>query len=238
MTSVAKHYEDHLASIYVWMAGGMDHALSLGKWDLADVIGSGGTAVDLGAGFGMHTIPLARAGYKVLALDTSSHLLDELRRHSAGLDVQVEQHDMLHFAGHLSSKADLILCMGDTLPHLQTMDEVNLLLQRIAESLSPTGRFVATFRDYTRLPSGASRFIPVRSDSDRIHTCFLEEESEYVVVYDVIHERVGDDWTMKVSSYKKLRISPQAINDALLELGLKSSLGSGPRGMVRVVADA
>jgi hypothetical protein len=117
------------------------------------------------------------------------------------------------------------------------MEDVNLLLQRIAECLSSTGRFVSTFRDFTRLPRGASRFIPVRSDSDRIHTCFLEEEPEHVVVHDVIHQRVDNDWEMKVSSYKKLRLSPQAVNEALLKLGLRSSISSGPRGMVRVVAD-
>ncbi len=236
MTSVADHYADYLGPIYVWMAGGMDHALALGKRDLDGVIGAGGAAVDLGAGFGMHTIPLARAGYKVLAVDTCDRLLDELRRHSTGLDIQAEHCDMLRFQEHLSEKADLILCMGDTLPHLQTMEDVSLLLQRIAESLSPTGRFVAAFRDYTRLPQGAARFIPVRSDSDRIHTCFLEEQPEHVVVHDVIHEKGDHDWEMTVSSYTKLRLSPYVVNDALLELGLKSAIGPGARGMVSATA--
>lgn len=237
MPSVAEHYEHHLAPIYVWMAGGIDHALSLGRSDLADIIGSGGAAVDLGAGFGMHTIPLAQAGYEVLALDTSGHLLDELRRHSSGLSVQVERGDMLHLAEHSSIAADLIVCMGDTLPHLQTMAEVDLLLQRVVASLSPTGRFVATFRDYSHLPQGASRFIPVRSDADRILMCFLEEEAEHVVVHDILHERVDGRWVMKVSSYRKLRIPPQAVHEALTGLGLKASIGPGPRGMVRVIAD-
>jgi hypothetical protein len=118
------------------------------------------------------------------------------------------------------------------------MDQVNTLFRRVAECLSATGKFVAIFRDYTRLPCGTSRFIPVRSDSDRIHMCFLEEQSEHVVVHDVLHERVDNDWTVKVSSYENLRLSPFAVNDALLEVGLKSSVSPGPRGMVKVVADA
>lgn len=238
MATVIEHYKNHLAPIYLWMAGGIDYALSLGKSDLADIIGPGAMAVDLGAGFGMHTIPLARAGYKVIAVDTSALLLNELRSHSIGLNVEVKQCDMLRFNEHLSGKADLILCMGDTLTHIQTIDQLNILFQRVAESLSDTGRFVTTFRDYTDLPRGVSRFIPVRSDSDRIHTCFLEEKSERVVVHDVIHERVGNDWKMKVSRYEKLRLSPQTVNEILIELGLKSSVESGPRGMVRIVADA
>jgi SAM-dependent methyltransferase len=237
MTSVAEHYEQHLAPIYVWMAGGIDRALAHGSSDLADLIGSGGKAVDLGAGFGMHTIPLARAGYEVLALDTSSHLLAELRRHSSGLKVQVELGDMLQFAEHASIEADLILCMGDTLTHLQSMAEVDLLLRRVVASLGPAGRFVATFRDYSHLPHGDSRFVPVRSDSDRILTCFLEEEGEHVVVHDLLHQRVDDRWVMEVSSYRKSKIPPQAVQEALIALGLKSSVGPGPRGMVRVIAE-
>ena len=35
MNSVVGHYDTHLAPIYVWMAGGIEHALSLGRSDLA-----------------------------------------------------------------------------------------------------------------------------------------------------------------------------------------------------------
>ena len=62
MATVAAHYESHLAPVYLWMAGGIDLALSTGDADIADVACPGGVAVDLGAGFGMHAIPLARRG--------------------------------------------------------------------------------------------------------------------------------------------------------------------------------
>ena len=73
MSSVAAHYEALLAPVYLWMAGGIDNALALGASDLAGFAGPGGLAVDLGAGFGMHAIPLARAGYRVLAIDSSPY---------------------------------------------------------------------------------------------------------------------------------------------------------------------
>lgn len=91
MASVAEHYETHLAPVYSWTVGGIDRALSLGTRDLADIIASDGLAVDLGAGFGMHAIPLARAGYRVLAIDTSAYLLDELRSNSVGMKVEIQQ---------------------------------------------------------------------------------------------------------------------------------------------------
>lgn len=238
MTSVIDHYQSHLAPIYLWMAGGIEHALALGRDDVAQFLDRPGYAVDLGAGFGMHSIPLAQAGFKVLAVDSSPLLLSELRQRSQGLNICAVESDLLEFPGHLSAPADLILCMGDTLTHLQRPDDVEHLFRSVASSLRPGGQFIATFRDYRELPVGDRRFIPVRSDTMRIHTCFLEQMPERVVVHDIIHERLDDRWSMRVSSYQKLRLSPAAVIEAAESAGLKCRIEPGPRGMVKVLAHA
>ena len=238
MNSVLDHYETHLAPVYVWMAGGVEHALSLGSNDVAPFLDPPGIAVDLGAGFGMHSIPLARAGHQVLAVDTSRLLLAELRKHGKGLGVTAIEADLLDFSAHLRRPADLILCMGDTLTHLQSTRDVERLLRSVAEALRPDGRFVATFRDYRDLPMDERRFISVRSDSERIQTCFLEAMDERIRVHDIIHERVHDAWAMKVSSYEKLRLAPEAVLRAAERVGLRCCIEPGPRGMVMVVAES
>lgn len=240
MSSVIRHYEDLLAPVYLWMAGGPEAAFALGQADLAPVLDRGGFAIDLGAGFGMHAVPLARAGWRVLAIDSSSALLGQLARLAEGLPVDVRQGDLLGFEGHLSTgeSADLILCMGDTLTHLESADSVDALCRTVASRLAPGGRFIATFRDYTRLPSGDARFIPVRADEDRILTCFLEELDGYVQVHDLLHERARGAWSTRVSSYRKLRLSPEAARLACVAAGLQATVEPGPRGMVRLCADA
>jgi SAM-dependent methyltransferase len=236
MASVFSHYENLLAPIYSWMAGGTEHALALGAADVAEFLEAPGYAVDLGAGFGMHSIPLARAGYQVLAIDTSACLLEELRTHSTDLPVRTVKANLLDFAQYLAGTADLILCLGDTLTHLQSMSEIEQLLRTAAGSLRPDGRFVATFRDYQQLPQAEKRFISVRSDSLRIHTCFLEQMPEHVVVHDIIHESGPDGWSMKVSSYQKLRVSATGLSRAAEAAGLHCRIVPGPRGMLRFLA--
>jgi hypothetical protein len=70
--TVADHYEKHLGPIYTWMAGDVDAAISRSDAEL-DALAlpstTGGTAVDLGAGFGLHSLPLARRGFSVVAID-------------------------------------------------------------------------------------------------------------------------------------------------------------------------
>ena len=240
MSSVVDHYETLLAPVYTWMLGGTEGAFALGMADVASVIPSGQFAVDLGAGFGMHTVPLARAGWRVLAIDSSPTLLSQLSEFATGLPVTARGGELLRFAEHLATgdRPDLILCMGDTLTHLETPEAIPTLSRTVAAYLAPGGRFVATFRDYSRLPAGEARFIPVRADEHRILTCFLEEAGDYVQVHDLLHERAGDTWATRVSSYRKLRLEPEMVRRAFFAAGLRASVERGPRGMVRIVADA
>jgi SAM-dependent methyltransferase len=240
MASSAEHYETLLAPVYLWMAGGLEHALALGTSDIADVVGRGKVAVDLGAGFGMHAIPLANAGFRVSAIDSSAFLVDQLRSFAVDADIHAVVGDLIEFPQLLphGRKADVIVCMGDTLTHLPAAADVDRLAARVAETLAPGGRFLATFRDYTRLPVGVARVIPVRSDPDRIHTCFLEEHADHVLVHDLLHERQAERWAMRVGSYRKLRLSPETVRRSFQSAGLAAAVAPGPRGMVKLTADA
>lgn len=240
MTTVAEHYENHLAPVYLWMAGGFDTAISRGESEIDAIFpnpSNGLSAVDLGAGFGMHSIPLARRGYSVVAIDSSPKLLDALREHVETLPIQTVEDDLLAFQKHLDTKAHLILCMDDTLTHLPAPKSVEQLFSLVAESLHPDGAFITTFRDYTLPLVGDARFIPVRSDNDRILTCFLEYSTDYVTVHDVLHERNGSTWQQRVSSYRKLRLSPEWVSTTLQANGFAVRIEPGSAGMVRVVAD-
>jgi SAM-dependent methyltransferase len=132
----------------------------------------------------MHAIPLARLGYAVTAIDASRLLLSQLQQLSKGHNIHAIEADVLDFAAHVDGPLDLILCMGDTLTHLSSTDDVERLCSQVASLLAPGGRFIVTFRDYSRPPQGDDRFIPVRSDSERIHTCVLEECGDRIVVHD------------------------------------------------------
>ncbi len=239
MATVDEHYRTHLAPVYAWMAGGVDAAVARGESEIAAILpdlSAGGSAVDLGAGFGMHTIPLGRRGCAVLAVDSCSLLLEQLMRQSTGLPIKAVVGEILSFRRYMDSGTDAILCMGDTLAHLPDTASVLELFALAAESLRPGGKFIATFRDYTSPLVGPARFIPVKSDADRIMTCFLEYAPGTVDVHDIIHERTGSNWQQQVSVYRKLRLAPHWVAAALQERRLSVRTEPGLAGMVRVVA--
>jgi 2-polyprenyl-3-methyl-5-hydroxy-6-metoxy-1,4-benzoquinol methylase len=239
MTTVTEHYANHLAPIYLWMAGGPEAALQAGTAEIEALnlsLANGAAVLDLGAGFGMHAIPLARKGARVTAIDTSSELLRALEQLAGNLPIHAVNDDLLAFQSHITEAPSAILCMGDTITHLSDRGAVESLIERAAVELPPGGIFVVSFRDYSQPLFADQRFIPVRSDDSRILTCFLEYEPEALLVHDILHQRTPQGWQTRVSHYRKLRLSPEHLVASLQSSGFSVRCETGMRGMVRIVA--
>jgi 2-polyprenyl-3-methyl-5-hydroxy-6-metoxy-1,4-benzoquinol methylase len=221
------------------MLGDIDAAFARSAAEIDDLRlpeANHGAAVDLGAGFGLHALPLARRGFRVTAIDGCQVLLDELRSRTGTLAVTAVNGDLVDFRAVVKEEPRVVLCMGDTLTHLPTLAAVESLLGEVAAGLAPGGVFAATLRDYaTRTLEGDKRFILVRADADRILTCFLEYTEHQVMVHDLLNEREQGQWRQKISSYPKLRLAPEWVESQLSKLGLQVRRDAIPSGMVRIV---
>ncbi|MBW1596179.1 class I SAM-dependent methyltransferase [Streptomyces sp. JJ38] len=245
MTLAIDHYDHLLAEHYTWMLGGdIEDAASgqerlLGELDLrADA--DDDVAVDLGCGPGPQTLALLRLGFaEVVAVDTSARLLGELTAHAEDTGVSPRIRPVRgDLRGVLPREVEpgtaaAVVCMGDTLPHLPSKADVPRLLGDVADALRPGGRFVATYRDFTREVRGTDRFIPVRSAEERLLTCFLDVlDEDTVMVYDLLHVRSGDGWRQRVSGYPKLRLGEDWLIEQCRTAGLEvRHAGAGPRGL-------
>lgn len=238
MTTI-EHYEHHLGPVYPWMAGGADAAFDTARRELRAAglaIAPGTRVVDLGAGFGMHAIPLARDGADVVAIDASPLLLRTLDELRGDTPVRTVCDDLLAFPTHVTAPPDLLLCMGDTLTHLADDAAVSTLIDRAAAAIAPGGHFVVSLRDYTVPLAGDRRFIPVRSDETRLLTCFLEYGPTTVTVHDILHERAADGWSTRVSHYTKLRLDLDDLAARMRRAGFEVRRDTGVGGMARLVA--
>lgn len=240
MASVKTHYDHHLGPVYSWMMGGFDSAIERGASELESIDAkpkTTGLAVDLGAGFGMHAIPLANRGFRVLAIDNCKALVDELRHKKGQLPIDIIKDDLICFSSQLTESPDIVLCMNDTLVHLEDKASITKLVQSVAGRLAPGGQFIATFRDYSTPLVAEKRFIPVRSSSTRIFSCFLEYTDTHLTVNDILHQWDGTQWASSISSYKKLRLSPDWLIHTLRSAGFKARSELNEAGMVRVIAN-
>ena len=100
MATVKQHYADVLAEVYSWMLGGFDRAVgkNIEFFKKHNIIPEKSkVAIDLNAGCGFQSIPLARMGFKVTAIDIDKKLLDELRANSGKLEIETVKEDLINF---------------------------------------------------------------------------------------------------------------------------------------------
>lgn len=226
----AAHYRDLLSAHYTWMLGGDIEYVAAQDRRLLESLGvcapaENGVALDLGCGPGPQSLALADLGFgTVVGIDSSRELLDELARLAhARPGVRTVHGDVLEVLPEVAApgSVDVVTCMRDTVLHLRDLDAVDLLLTRVGSALTAQGMFVLTYRDLTRRLEGTDRFLPVRSDSDRIMLCALEYDSpDVVTVNDLIYTRAAGEWQLHKSSYPKLRISPDTLVERIEVAGL------------------
>lgn len=239
MSYIRDHYENLLADHYSWLFGSFEaRATENERFFAAHGITPQGNrrAIDLGAGSGFQSIPLARAGFQVTAIDLSPKLLAELNMRRDELSIMTVEDDLLNFPRHLQGKAELCVCMGDTLTHLDNREAVEKLCRLAFVALEEKGRLVLTFRDLTTALEGLDRFIPVRNDADKIFTCFLEYELEHVKVHDLIYEKIDSGWNLRKSFYRKCRVPFTWTKEILAAVGFNLTLATLDKGLVTIIA--
>jgi SAM-dependent methyltransferase len=231
MSSVQEHYESLLAKHYIWMTGiPFDEKVREQRLLIEKIVkefgtsGSIGLALDLGSGPGFQSLALAELGFSpVLAIDTSTELLKELTARVGSCDIKTIKTDLTNLGSiSVDQKANLVLCMGDTLTHLPSKQQVQKFFTDVLDKLSKDGIFVVTYRDLTTELTGTDRFIPVRSDEEKVMICFLEfENSESVLVHDLVHLRGPDGGVLEKSFYRKLRLPQSWVSRELENAGFR-----------------
>lgn len=239
MATVKEHYDRVLSDVYSWMLGGFEAGIEKNArfFEQHRITPTGsGKAVDLGAGCGFQSIPLARAGFSVVAIDLDDKLLAELETHVDGLPIRAIRDDLLRFENHLDGAVELIVCMTDTILHLDSEEKVSSLFEKAFAGLGEGGRLILTFRDLSSEVKELDRFLPVKSDRNIVFTCFLEYEPKTVKVHDLVYRRDGDTWSFNKSYYRKLRLSKEWVETRLSGAGFTLTESTVDSGFVTVIA--
>ncbi|MEN9519126.1 MAG: hypothetical protein RLZZ381_1714 [Cyanobacteriota bacterium] len=238
MNTVSEHYNQVLADVYSWMFGGFEHGtrknLEFFQAHNISPIGSR-IAIDLGAGCGFQSIPLAQIGFSVTAIDLEPKLLNELKENSSKLPITTIQDDLINFEQYIERKPELITCMTDTIVHVESKAKVTLLFEKVFASLEDKGKFIITLRDLSTELSELDRFIPVKSDENIIFTCFLEYEPNTVKIHDLVYKKDNDSWKLNKSFYRKLRLSKQWIDKQFEAIGFSKIESSINKGLITAI---
>ncbi|GAC1352503.1 MAG: class I SAM-dependent methyltransferase [Polyangiales bacterium] len=137
----AAHYDDPAYYAYAYADRVDDVACYV---DLAR--NYGGPVLEYGCGAGRITIPIARAGIAVTAVDLSRAMIGDLRSRLSKEPIPVRAHvnirrgDMRSL--RVTKRYPLVIAAFNTLLHLYTRNDVERFLARVRAHLRPGGRFI------------------------------------------------------------------------------------------------
>ena len=239
MATVREHYDALLAKHYSRMFGDFEAKVAEQR-ALLERLGvtvqpSSGLAVDLGCGSGFQSIALARLGFRVLAVDFCQRLLDELTDRTPGLAIKAIAGDIRNVAQLVPAGVALVVCMGDTLAHLEREADLDRVFQDVAGRLVAGGRLVLSFRDLSGTLRDLDRAIPLGAWDDLVMTCFLDYEASTVKVHDLVWVREPEGWRFRKGVYRKLRLAPARVTARLRAAGFAVERHDAPGGMVALV---
>ena len=236
MSSVREHYDRVLAEYYSRLLGDFETKVAE-QQTLLERLGvkagrPGAIAVDLGCGSGVQSIALARLGFQVLGIDFSNRLLAELRERARGLPVEGVPGDIRDVETLVRAGVDVVVCMGDTLSHLEREADLPSLFAGVATRLMAGGCLVLSFRDLGAELRDLDRFLPLHASDDVLMACMLEYEAATVKVHDLVWVREREGWTFRKGAYRKLRLTADAVTAHLASAGFTVERHGAPGGMV------
>lgn len=245
MNSAKQHYDQLLGDVFSWsVAAHGDPFARAADWLSTHHLDDQELYLDLGAGFGAHVLPLLRMGKRVTAVDFSPRLLNELRSAARSFEsfLSIHEGDLIEFlerppALHDAVRWDVVLCLGDTLPHLPDRAAVRRLIAAAAARLAPGGRVAFSYRDSSNFdPKGTERFIPVARDAHRVMHCFVEPiDAEHLRVTDLVTEFGARGPTTRLSEYVKLRLPLSVVVAYATQCDLQLEQQTVERGMTSLV---
>ncbi|HEV8549802.1 MAG TPA: class I SAM-dependent methyltransferase [Polyangiaceae bacterium] len=241
MSSVKQHYEALLGSVYSWYVSAAGD-----PWERAAAflarhgLDRAEHTLDLGAGFGAHAVALARSGKRVTAVDFDRTLLAELRESARehAERVEVVEEELLAFVrGAARDSFGAVLCLGDTLTHLESARDAEALIRESARCLTRGGQLALSYRDSSGFSAeGVARFREVARDATRTLHCLLEPVSaERLRVTDIVTEVTPEGPRTRLGDYFKLRLAPERVVAWAQAAGLREVRRAEEAGMLTLV---
>ncbi len=119
----------------------------------------GARVLDVACGSGAYTRALVDRGVDAFGTDLSDAMIDRARSCGLAAD-RCEVADMLDARDHHAAPFDLVFCIGNSIAHLSSYDDVSRFVASAADALCAGGTLVLQFVDVSDLPVDGERRLP------------------------------------------------------------------------------
>ncbi len=107
--------------------------------------------LDIACGTGGYALILSQYGYSVLGIDLDKKMIEKAKQKALNIKQNIEFHveNMLNFK--INNTFDTIYCIGNSLVHLKTFNDIKHFFKHIKRRLKPLGKIVIQIINYDRI---------------------------------------------------------------------------------------
>ena len=140
------------------------------------------TAIDAGCGTGFHSLLLAQLGVEVTAIDLSSEMLKCTRNHARKMKVKVTtvQSSFENLSTKIRHKVDAVFCMGNSLSHLLSKQNLRQAINNFAAVLRQGGILFLQNLNYDRILAQRDRIQSIKATDNKIFVRFYDYEADRI----------------------------------------------------------
>ena len=140
------------------------------------------SALDVACGTGAHAVTMAQMAIRSVGADLSPAMLDKARTLAQKTGVQVSwlNSPMQELSQHLDEQFDLVLCLGNSLPHLLTPEDLDATLSGFAKLLQPRGVILLQLLNYHKILKNQERIVAITRKGP----------NEYIRFYDFLPQLI------------------------------------------------
>ena len=160
------------------------------------------SVLDTACGTGWHAIALAQKGYTAAGCDASRAMIERARANAAqaGVNVRFETADFQRL-DFFPGKFKAILCLGNSLPHLLSREELVAAFEQIFGRLDHGGVVIVHNLNYDLRLKTKPRFFSASGNADTLVWRFADYGPEFITFHTALFERKNPEGSTKVPSW-------------------------------------
>ncbi len=179
------------------------------------------SAIDAGCGSGFHSLLLASLGVKVTAADVSSEMISRLKQHATEMNLNIETvlSDFQHLSDFVHQKVGAVFCLGNTLPHLLSDDELLQTLKNFKSLLNDNGVLILQFLNYERIMKKKERIQNVKERNGKTFIRFYDYLGERIAFNILTLERGGNELVHHLQTTELKPLLEIEVRQSLMQTG-------------------
>lgn len=164
------------------------------------------SVLDAACGSGRHAVAFAQLGLRAAGADASPAMIALARQHAAeaGADVRFEVAGFRDLAAYFSEPFDALVCLGNSLVHVLTDDEMAATLRAFRDRLRPGGLLVLHNLNYDKRWREKPRFFApnggIVGGREALIWRFADYGEQFITFHTALFTKQDGGWRVEVNS--------------------------------------